>query len=110
MDGPSIATINTKNGLDAVPYDTMGELSDNSSLISSYRGGYAVASYAQVPEVISGNGRVYTYFRSSNYELPIIIGKSQTAYVSGVYALDENGSLLWNKTVSVGASDMNVVR
>ena len=66
-------------------------------------------SLIDIPEVIPGDGRIYVQFRSINYQSPIVLGQSKAAYVSGVYALDENGSLLWNRTVSATAYDMNVV-
>ena len=63
----------------------------------------------QCSEVIAGNGRVYVQFTSMNYEIPIIDNKSKAAYVSGVYALDANGRLIWSKTISPSARDMRVV-
>ena len=63
----------------------------------------------EIPEVITSDGRIYAQFYSINYQSPVVLGQSKAAYVSGVYALDENGSLLWNRTVSVNAYDMNVV-
>ena len=111
VDEPSVVTIDASNRLDNIPYDTSWNLSDTGpNSISSDLGEHTIVSYAQVPEVISSNGRVYAYFRSSNYEIPITIGKSKTAYVSGVYALDMNGSApVESDSVSVGAYDMNVV-
>jgi ribosomal protein S25 len=58
--------------------------------------------------VVTSNGHVYAYFRCKNWESPIVYGQSKCAYVSGVYAFDQNGTLLWNKTISPGAYSMGV--
>ena len=59
--------------------------------------------------VMAGNGRVYVQFSSVNFEIPVVYGNSKVAYVSGVYAIDENGSLIWSKAIIPTARDMSVV-
>ena len=102
VNSPTITTVDASNAGDIIPfYYTWGYPSSDS--------GNVIETNVEVPQVISGHGRVYAYFRSTNYDTPIVFGKSRAAFVSGVYALDENGSLLWNKTISGNAYSMNVV-
>ncbi|HEY3274247.1 MAG TPA: winged helix-turn-helix transcriptional regulator [Methanocella sp.] len=42
-----------------------------------------------------GNGVVYVDFQTHNYEYPFVFNQSRYVYSGGVYALDNNGTLLW---------------
>ena len=102
VNSPTITTVDASNAGDIIPFYFIGGYQSSGS-------GNAIETDVEVPQVISGHGRVYAYFRSTNYDTPLVFGKSRAAFVSGVYALDVNGTLLWNKTISGNAYSMNVV-
>ncbi|MDI6897236.1 winged helix-turn-helix transcriptional regulator [Methanocella conradii] len=70
--------------------------------------GSVIISDASVPEVINGNGMVYAYFRSVNYESPVVFNKTRCAYVSGIYAFDRNGTLCWSRRIGPDVSHLSV--
>jgi predicted transcriptional regulator len=102
VNDPTTLTVDSSNAGDIIPFYNNGNYPFDGT-------GSAIESDVEVPQVTSGDGRVYAYFRSTNYETPVVPGKSRATFVSGVYALDENGSLLWNRTISGNAYSMNVV-
>ncbi|CAJ35855.1 winged helix-turn-helix transcriptional regulator [Methanocella arvoryzae] len=50
--------------------------------------------------IYPGNDVVYINFRSTNYEGPIVLNKSRAVFSSGIYALDNDGKLVWDKALS----------
>ena len=110
VDKPTVVTVDDSNAATiswylgfAYPYNVNNQNTTNEDL------GHANISTTEVREVMAGNGRVYAQFSSVNFEIPVVYGKSKAAYVSGVYAIDLNGSLIWSKTISPTASDMRVM-
>ena len=108
---PVVVTLNESNVGGIIPSDILNRSVYQVNNMSTFNDtlGNVNISLIDIPEVIPGDGRIYVQYRSINYQSPIILGQSKAAYISGVYALDENGSLLWNRTVSASAYDMNVV-
>ncbi|HEY3272916.1 MAG TPA: winged helix-turn-helix transcriptional regulator [Methanocella sp.] len=47
--------------------------------------------------VYPGDGVVYVDYYDARYEYPVIFDSSRCAYVRELYALDENGRILWSK-------------
>ena len=47
--------------------------------------------------IVEVNGVQYLSFWSYNYEVPTFYGDSRCVYSGGLYALDDNGTLLWSK-------------
>jgi predicted transcriptional regulator len=110
VDNPTVVTVNASSaGTISWYLSTPDQYYVNDDNTTNTNIGHVDASTAYVREVIAGNGRVYAQFSSVNFEIPVVYGESKAAYVSGVYALDENGSLLWSKTISPTASDMMVM-
>ncbi len=51
--------------------------------------------------IYPGNDVVYVNFRSTNYEGPVVLNKSRAVFSSGIYALDTEGKLVWDKALSL---------
>jgi predicted transcriptional regulator len=49
--------------------------------------------------VFPGEEVIYVYYYNVLTEYPIIFNRSRCVYVKGLYALDKNGNLLWEKPV-----------
>jgi predicted transcriptional regulator len=57
---------------------------------------------------------VYVDFRTSNYEYPIVFNRSRYVYSGGVYAIGNNGTLLWylpmaRDTSMISASNSTII-
>jgi hypothetical protein len=50
-----------------------------------------------IVHVYPGDGVVYVDYYDARYEYPVIFDSSRCAYVRGLYALDEDGRILWSK-------------
>lgn len=42
-----------------------------------------------------GNDIIYVNYETANYEDPVVFDRSRYLYAGGIYALNRNGSLLW---------------
>ena len=63
----------------------------------SYEGVQPSVNTANTLDLKFGNHTVYVNAQGINYEYPVIFDKSKLAYAGGIYALADNGSLLWYK-------------
>jgi predicted transcriptional regulator len=110
VENPTIVTVDASNAADITPYLTLNDpypvIDENTT---SEKLGHANISITEIRAVMVGDGRVYAQFSSVNYEIPVVYGRSKAAYVSSVYTLDENGSLLWSKTITPNVYAMSVV-
>ncbi len=110
VNDPTVVIVDASNAGGISPYLVMNYqyyVNDYNTMSTSL--GRANLSTAGISKVIAGSGPVYVQFYSVNFEVPVVFGKSKAAYVSGVYAFGENGSLLWSKAIIPNALGMNVV-
>jgi predicted transcriptional regulator len=49
--------------------------------------------------MVPGNDVIYVHTVSYNFEYPVVFNESKCAYVNVMYALDRNGTLIWQKPV-----------
>ncbi len=65
---------------------------------------YSSASFTPVgwPDIsiYPGSDVIYVSFRSTTYESPVVLNHSRAVYSSGIYALGNDGRLLWQKPLS----------
>ncbi len=92
--------LNSSNAGDAVPY--YYEAEDNGSIRLS-DGTYATCevqphTYTDI-QIHPGKDTTYLYFLYTVYEGPAIVNKSRCIYKKGLYALDENGKVLYSYPV-----------
>ena len=105
---PRIVTIDDTNAYELLPHYPQLNGAINQSPDDAYVAG-ANSSAASVPEVITSDGRIYAQFYSINNEVPVVYGKSKAIYVSGIYALNRNGSLIWSKAINTNDYGINIV-
>lgn len=100
----------------SLPLQTTTEVVLNSSNVDSILRGMASnipASYSNpsvrgrltavgLPEIsiYPGSDVVYVSFRSTNYEAPLVLNQSRAMFSSGIYAIDANGKIVWQKPLS----------
>jgi predicted transcriptional regulator len=112
VENPTIVMVDASNADDITPYLGFSypyQVSGGNTTTTVDNLGHVNVSVTEIRSVMTGDDRVYAQFSSVNYEVPVVYGKSKAAYVSGVYALDENGSLLWSKTIIPNSYSMSVV-
>ncbi|MGA9140905.1 MAG: winged helix-turn-helix transcriptional regulator [Methanocella sp.] len=63
----------------------------------------SVATRINSLSVRPGRDIIYVNYETSNYEDPVVFNRSRMVYAGGIYALDRNGSLLWQMTLSPGS-------
>jgi len=50
--------------------------------------------------IYPGTDVIYVSFRSTNYEWPLVLNRSKAVFSSGIYALNTNGTIVWQKQLS----------
>lgn len=63
------------------------------------QGKKALCSYSWI-DLAPSKKLLYLDFWSYNYEVPAFYNQSQCVYSGGIYALDNNGKLVWDKSMS----------
>lgn len=55
-------------------------------------------TYVSWPQltILAGNDVVYVSYLTSNLEVPPVFGKARCVYTNNMYAIDNNGTLLWS--------------
>ena len=63
----------------------------------------AIATRIYALSVLPGRDVIYVNYQTCNYEDPVVFNRSRMVYAGGIYALDRNGSLLWQVALSPGS-------
>jgi predicted transcriptional regulator len=80
------------------PYEQTREQNKNGTLYNGQPLDVFVSMYGMpVVHVYPGDGIVYVDYYDNRCEYPIIFNRSRCTYVKELYALDEDGQILWSK-------------
>lgn len=96
----------TASNADKVLFYTRGIGDDNNVTPAEwYRsrsipdGALTIGSYSWIG-LMPSKGLLYVNFWTYNYEVPAFYNTSKCVYSGGIYALDKNGSMAWDKSTS----------
>lgn len=103
---PNVAVIDRTNVQEILGGYPAREAIDHAG--DPYEGVQSAIDSGDSMDIKASNDTIYANFQSYNYEYPIILGKSRLAYAGGIYAIADNGSLLWYKPVRAQESFMQV--
>ncbi|AFC98794.1 hypothetical protein Mtc_0019 [Methanocella conradii HZ254] len=79
------------------PYTSADIMASSEKRYPYPNAGTRVFGYSDV-RVLPGDGRVYISYADYNYEYPIVPGRSQCVYASGIVAIDANGREEWQQS------------
>jgi predicted transcriptional regulator len=77
--------------------NTLGISSTNS--VFEFDNGYSKENISTVQDltIVPEKNTIYLSFYTANYESPIVAGSSRCIYASNIYALGEDGKLIWSE-------------
>ena len=58
--------------------------------------------------ILAGNDVVYVSYLTSNLEVPPVFGKARCVYTNNMYAIDNNGTMLWSMPLDSFVTSMAV--
>lgn len=97
VNSAATITLNASNVRDLLsPSDADDAMENDSQNVTTYQPGVL---YYENTRMATGNDVIYVNTESYNFDYPVVFNESKVTYVNIIYALDANGTLIWQKPV-----------